>query len=188
MKRNAGILLIGAGFVAGILLGILALRLLSSRTPAPPEAATLPEEGKTSPVVGSRAPDFTLATLDGESIHLEALRGRPVLLNFWASWCGPCELEMPDIQARADRWEGQLFVLGINYDEPQTDAQAFVDRMGITFPILLDEGKRVSRQYLVQGLPTTVILDSGGVVRIRHVGLLTGDQLDQYLTEVGLVP
>ncbi len=189
MRRNSGILLITAGFLVGVLLGFGALRLFSRGTAVPMATdAASGESGKVSPLVGSRAPDFTLPTLEGGSIHLEELRGRPVLLNFWASWCGPCRLEMPDIQARAEKWGDQLVVLGVNYDEPRADAQSFVDEMGVTFPILLDGGKRVSRQYLVQGLPTTVILDADGIVRIRHVGLLTGDQLDQYLTEVGLLP
>jgi len=187
MQRKAHLFQIGGGFLAGILLGFAALYALKAASPAGTASPAAREQA--SPLVGGFAPDFSLPTLEGDSeIRLADLRGLPVVLNFWASWCGPCRLEMPDIQARAQRWEGRLVVLGLNYDEPRSDAQAFVDEMGVTFPILLDAGKRVSRAYQVQGLPTTVILDADGVVRVRHVGLMTGSQLDQYLEQVGLTP
>ncbi len=189
MQRKTHLLLIGGGFLAGILLGFAALRAFSGRNAAPAQDASPAAREQVSPLVGSLAPDFSLPTLEGDSeIRLSDLRGLPVVLNFWASWCGPCRLEMPDIQERARRWEGQLVVLGVNYDEPRSDAQAFVDETGVTFPIVMDRGKRISREYQVQGLPTTVILDADGVVRVRHVGLMTGSQLDQYLEQVGLTP
>ncbi len=190
MQRKAYWLLIGGGFLAGVLLGLAALRAFSGGRAGPAgETASPPAREQVSPLVGSPAPDFSLPALKDDSIiRLADLRGLPVVLNFWASWCGPCRLEMPDIQARAQRWEGRLVVLGVNYDEPRSDAQAFVDELGLTFPIVMDRGKRVSREYLVQGLPTTVILDAEGVVRVRHVGLMTGAQLDEYLAQVGLTP
>ena len=121
-----------------------------------------------SPREGFPAPDFTLDTLNGESATLSAYRGKVVIVNLWASWCGPCRAEMPAIQKvyAANRQRG-LEVLAVNstFQDSQVDAQAFAQQLGLTFPILLDRDGAVSRRYLLRALPSTFFVDRKGVIR-----------------------
>lgn len=150
-------------------------------------SANLDRTASTSTLaVDAPAPDFELAALNGESIRLEELRGQPVLINFWATWCAPCQLEMPAFQDRYEQHAGALRVLAVNFDEPRADVQAFADDLGLTFDVLPDPGGEVQRLYQVRGYPTTVLVDADGVVRVLHIGLMTENQLDQYLSELGL--
>jgi peroxiredoxin len=137
-------------------------------------------------VVGAPAPDFTLETVEGETIHLADLRGNVVILNFWATWCAPCRLEMPDLQERADRFPDGLSVLGIDFAETAEEVAAFRDEVGIDFPLLLDPQADVQRLYRVLGYPTTFFVDEQGTIRFQHVGLMSGAQIDGYLEDMGL--
>ncbi len=184
----ASLLIIGAGLFLGLLAGVLiffglpALRAASgsaAQTPAGPSAP--------APVVGAPAPDFVLTNLDGQQVRLSDLKGRVVLLNFWATWCGPCEAEMPAIQDRYTTFKGQgLVVLGINQDEDAETVRAFVERLGLSFTILLDPGAVVGELYRARGLPMTFIVDRDGQIVIQKVGYMSDGQLDQYLSQVGL--
>lgn len=186
------LLIIGAGLLFGLLAGVLiffGLPALGALRPAP-ETVTPPAAGSNSaapaPVVGAPAPDFTLTDLNGESVRLSDLKGQVVLLNFWATWCGPCEAEMPAIEDRFTTLKGQgLVVLGINQDEEAETVQAFVDRLGLGFPILLDPGAVVGELYRARGLPTTFIVDRDGQIAVQKVGYMSDGQLDQYLSQVG---
>lgn len=121
-----------------------------------------------SPREGFPAPDFTLDTLGGESATLSAYRGKAVIVNLWASWCGPCRAEMPAIQKvyAANRERG-LEVLAVNstFQDSQADAQEFAQNLGLTFPILLDRDGAVSKRYLLRALPSTFFIDRRGVIR-----------------------
>jgi len=121
-----------------------------------------------SPREGFPAPDFTLDTLGGESATLSAYRGKVVIVNLWASWCGPCRAEMPAIQKvyTANRERG-LEVLAVNstFQDSQADAQEFAQNSGLTFPILLDRDGAVSKRYLLRALPSTFFIDRKGVIR-----------------------
>jgi len=121
-----------------------------------------------SPREGFPAPDFTLDTLGGESATLSAYRGKVVIVNLWASWCGPCRAEMPAIQKvyAANRERG-LEVLAVNstFQDSQADAQEFAQNSGLTFPILLDRDGAVSKRYLLRALPSTFFIDRKGVIR-----------------------
>jgi len=139
-----------------------------------------------APIVDSLAPDFELETVDGDLVRLSDLRGEVVALNFWATWCAPCRLEMPDLQARADAYGDRLTVLGVNFDETAEEVDAFRQEVGVRFPLLLDPGGEVQRLYRVLGYPTTFFIDSEGVIRIQHLGLMSAEQIDQYLEELGL--
>lgn len=114
------------------------------------------------------------------------LRGKVVLLNFWATWCAPCRVEMPTLQSRHERYPEQLVVVGIDFDEPKKNVAAFVEEFGLTFPILLDPGGKVQDDYHIRGYPTTIFLDKTSLVQIVHIGIMTEDQLDDYLIEMGV--
>jgi thiol-disulfide isomerase/thioredoxin len=124
--------------------------------------------------------------VDGESLRLSDLRGKVVALNFWATWCAPCRLEMPDLQERARQFPDRLAVVGVNFDETAEDVAAFRDELGLDFPLLLDPDSAVQRLYRVLGYPTTFFIDEEGTIRIQHIGLMSPGQLDAYLEELGL--
>ena len=138
------------------------------------------------PSVGSIAPDFTLESLSGERIHLSQYKGKPVLINFWATWCTPCKLEMPAIQSRYDETRTGFTVLAVNFDEPKEKVQTFVQELGLTFKVLLDPGGKIQNLYHVRGYPSTFLVDRDGVIQVEHIGLMTSNQLDGYLAKVGL--
>ncbi len=116
----------------------------------------------------SRAPDFTLPSLDGQSLSLTGLRGKVVLLNFWATWCPPCKAEMPDLNALhkdygADRG---FVVVGVNLEEDAQTVESFVDQLELVFPIVLDrDGSVTTHLFGVRPLPTTLIIDREGFIR-----------------------
>ncbi|HJW89300.1 MAG TPA: redoxin domain-containing protein [Anaerolineales bacterium] len=185
LRKDLLVVLAGLAFGAG--LGIFFFYLLgigdpTSRLPVLTGGRNVPD----SPSIGKAAPDFELQNLSGESVRLSELRGRVVIINFWATWCGPCRLEMPAIQARYDRHPAELEVLAVNFDEPQAAVQAFVNELGLTFTVLLDPGAQVQDLYRVRGYPTTYLVDPDGVVREVHIGLMTEKQLDAYLVQLGV--
>jgi thiol-disulfide isomerase/thioredoxin len=116
------------------------------------------------------APDFTLSSLNGESVTLSDLRGRYVLVNFWATWCAPCLAEMPALQALADDHNGSLIVLGINQREDPSAIEPFIQRLGVSFPILLDPDDATLINYQVMGLPRSALVDPDGFIIYRAFG------------------
>ncbi|MDH5507220.1 MAG: redoxin domain-containing protein [Anaerolineae bacterium] len=140
-----------------------------------------------APVRGALAPDFELQQISGETVRLSDYRGQPVLVNFWATWCTPCLIEMPAIQERFTRFAPEGFVvLAVDNDEPLDRVQDFVDEVGLTFPVLLDPGAVVQVQYQVRGYPSSYFIDPEGIIRVVHIGILTDDQLDDYLSQIGV--
>jgi len=119
-----------------------------------------------------QAPDFTLPALSGGTIRLTDFRGKVVLLNFWATWCVPCRMEMPALEALSQRdKEAGLVVLAINLDTLSTaGVEAFVKEVMVTFPVALDPSWSIARAYRVLGLPTTFLIDRAGNVVVREVG------------------
>ncbi len=141
-------------------------------------ASAAPEGGTTAggipaPQAGFLAPDFSLTTLDGATVTLSELRGQVVLLNIWASWCPPCRAEMPAMQRVWEEYREQgLVVLAVNSTSQDTvaDAQAFVAKNGLTFPIPLDMSGEVTRLYRVSSLPTSFFIGADGVIREVVIG------------------
>ena len=174
-----GWLTLGAASLVGLAAGLAWFR-------SPPVAPSATGTLVPAPAVGSPAPDFTLTTLDGEPLHLSDLRGKVVALNFWATWCAPCRLEMPDLQARADQFPDRLAVVGVNFAETAEEIEAFRKDVGVRFPLLLDPKAEVQGLYRVLGYPTTFFIDEEGVIRQQHIGLMSAGQLDKYLEEMGL--
>lgn len=127
--------------------------------------------------VSDAAPDFTLKSLEGSNLRLEEYRGRVVLLNFWASWCGPCRQEMPLLDRLHHRYEDTGFaVLGVNVEGETGPAREIVEKTNVTFPILIDDGQKVSALYNLEAMPSTVVIDRDGVVRYIHLGYKPGDE------------
>jgi peroxiredoxin len=137
-----------------------------------------------APAVGHPAPDFTVTDTSGKSFKLSALRGTPVVLNFWATWCSPCRAELPELQAGSERLAGQVAIVGLNQGETPEQVEAFAEQMGLTFQVPLDETMDVSRTYGVRSLPTTFFIDRSGVIRDMQIGPLTEATLAQHLRQV----
>jgi len=137
------------------------------------------------------APDIQLNVLGGGRARLAELRGRPVVVNFWASWCTPCRSELPAIiEAYQTHRERGLAVLAVNLtdQEKRSDIQRFVAELQIPFPVLLDERGRTRRRYGLISLPTTVFVDSAGLVRGVHSGPITRRELSRGLAGMLTVP
>jgi peroxiredoxin len=123
------------------------------------------------------APNFTLKSNSGKNLKLSELRGQVVLLNFWASWCGPCRTEMPLLVKIHDKYKGMGFtVLGVNVEEDSTPAISIIKKTKIGFPVLFDNTNSVSKLYNVSAMPSTVIIDRDGNMRYLHEGYKPGDE------------
>jgi len=135
----------------------------------------------------SAAPDFTLRTMSGPNLRLAEQRGRVVMVNFWATWCGPCRQEMPHLDRLYQKYKSSGFVLlGVNVDDDARKAADVAAKLGVTFPMLLDTDKAVSKLYDLSTMPSTVIIDRDGKVRYFHRGYLAGyeDNYDKQIREL----
>jgi peroxiredoxin len=133
------------------------------------------------------APDFTLPSLGGPNLRLQEQRGRVVMVNFWASWCGPCRVEMPHLARLYDKYRSSGFVvLGVNIDEDPRKAASLAGQLGMRFPVLLDTEKKVSRMYDLSMMPSTILIDRDGRVRYVHRGYRDGyeDTYDKQIREL----
>lgn len=120
---------------------------------------------------GQPAPDFTLSASDGTTYRLSELRGRPVMINFWATWCGPCKEEMPAIDEAYQAYKGSGFiVLAVNVEESAAPVDRYVSKLKLTFPVLLDPSGSVSARYRVRSLPTTVFVRPDGIIDGMRAG------------------
>lgn len=126
--------------------------------------------------MGYLAPPFSTATLDGTVLLSESLRGTVVVINFWATRCGPCRVEMPELERYSREMAGAVTIVGVNMQEPPADVAPFVARTKVSFPIVLDSGS-MSAPDRVAVLPTTIILDRAGMVRARASGPMNRDLL-----------
>lgn len=132
-----------------------------------------------APIVGHPAPDFTLQTAVGQTIALSEIvdeagaLGQPVVLNFWASWCAPCRVEMPSLQQASIKYNGRVAFIGINQGEDFATITDFGNEYNVTYPLLMDPDNRVNRLYEVSSLPTTFFVDQNGIVREVIIGILS---------------
>ncbi len=137
-----------------------------------------------SDMVGKPAPDFALKSSTGENLRLSEYRGDVVMINFWATWCGPCRQEMPLLDDLYNRYERVGFrLLGVNIDDNSQRAIDMMRELDVNFPVLFDAKKDVSKLYDVNAMPVTVILDREGNVRHVHQGYKPGYE-QKYLNEV----
>jgi len=133
---------------------------------------------------GKVAPDFALKSSSGENPRLSEYRGDVVMINFWATWCGPCRQEMPLLDELYARYERVGFkLLGVNIDDDSRRAMQMIEELGVNIPVLFDARKEVSKLYQVETMPTTVLLDRDGNVRYVHHGYKPGYE-NEYLDEI----
>ncbi len=137
-----------------------------------------------SDLTGQAAPDFALKSSSGDNLRLSEYRGDVVMVNFWATWCGPCRQEMPLLDELYSRYERVGFsLLGVNIDDDSRKAMNMVSELGVSFPVLFDARKEVSKLYRVEAMPVTVLIDREGTVRYVHHGYKPGYE-DKYLDQI----
>lgn len=140
------------------------------------------EAGRGRPAEGEPAPDFSYTLDDGTTARLSDLRGTPVILNFWATWCVPCVEEMPELQRALDAAEGRIAVLAVNRNETRAAIARFTSRVNVSFPLITNISGDISERYGVTNLPITYFINSDGTIAARQLGALTPDRLAE-LTE-----
>jgi peroxiredoxin len=139
------------------------------------------------PEVGQVAPDFALLDVrDGQTVRrLSDFRGKTVVLNWYASWCAPCRIEMPDFERAFQALDGELVVLAVNLQESHERALSMLHETAVSFPAVLDPNGEVARHYRVRGMPTTYFIDRDGIVRSSGSGLITEQALRAELEKLG---
>lgn len=175
--RRFGITLIA---MAALLAGLS----LSARYFAEPLPASLLSPGGN--LIGSQRPDFSLGSNKGGFVTPADFSGKTLLINFWATWCGPCRIEMPELQSVFEEYGGseEFLILALDQDESAEDVSAYFDELGLTFQPLLDEGNKTAKNYGLQGtLPASVFINPDGEVTVIHRGVMTRGQIDGFLAE-----
>ncbi len=152
------------------LVGILFILLGCEQTQSKKDAQRSIPEG---PRVGFRAPGFSGPTLQGQSLSLADYRGKVVMINFWATWCIPCRVEMPSMENLHEKYRGKNFeILAISGGEGKSMVQPFIENLNLSFPVLLDEQFEVHSKYQVSAIPSTFLVDKSGVITHRFFGAL----------------
>ena len=196
--RPATIALVLAGAVALVALLFVLFVPLGSVEPAGEAGPAVGPSGGTSagasvdsivvgghPLLGKAAPDIDLLTIDGEPVTLSELRGRPVLVNFWATWCPPCREEFPlMVDAYAEHADDGLEILGVMHQDFADGARDFAEDMGASWPILEDPQDAAYGDYLVVGMPTSFFIDTDGIVRAFSLGGFSEDGLAAQLESI----
>ncbi len=130
--------------------------------------------------------DFTLLDLQGKPWHLRDLKGKVILVNFWATWCPPCRKEMPDLQALYDKYKDQGFVVLSISDEDAAKVSPFISERKITYPVLLDPGRKVNDAFIVEGIPKSFVYDRQGKMVAQSIDMRTRNQFKEMLAQAGL--
>jgi cytochrome c biogenesis protein CcmG, thiol:disulfide interchange protein DsbE len=140
-----------------------------------------------SPLIGRAAPEWTLTTLEGETLSSADFAGRPYVVNFWASWCGPCVDEHPVLSGTNDDLGDELAMVGVLYQDDPDDARGFLTRYGPTgYPHVIDDGGRLAIDYGITGPPESYFVDADGIVRAKQFGPLSEALMDERLAAIGL--
>jgi cytochrome c biogenesis protein CcmG, thiol:disulfide interchange protein DsbE len=131
--------------------------------------------------VGDVAPDFALQTLTGETMRLSDFRGKPVIVNFWTTWCPPCKKEMPDMEKFYQHYHSEVGLLAVHLTSQDTveNAKSFINDYQLSFPVVLDKKQKVLKKYQIQTIPTSYIIDGDGVIRKKMIGPMTYKQMEE---------
>ena len=165
--------LVVAALAPLLLLSLLGAFLMARSAPA------------TATAIGNVAPDFALADLDGNPVRLADLRGQPIILNFWSSYCGPCVEEFPLLREAAERHaDDGLIVVGIVWRDRSEAARDFMRRNGATWATAMDPGERVARDYGILGPPETYFIGRDGTIVARQIGQISSSSLDEKLAAI----
>lgn len=139
------------------------------------------------PEKGFPAPDFTWTDAQGKEVKLSDLKGKPVFINFWATWCPPCRAEMPDIQKFYEKTNKEVTVLAVNLtysEKSEQDIAQFISEGGYTFPILLDQKGLLAQKYLIRAIPTSFFIDDQGVIRNKYTGALNIEKINSIIADI----
>lgn len=134
------------------------------------------------------APAFTIANLTGKQVSLADYKGKPLLINIWATWCAPCVAELPELQHLHESRKDTLTLVEINYKEPHDTVAAFIKDNNYTMDVLLDEKGDVGQEYQMFGLPTSYFVDSAGVIQHIYMGDMTKEIINDGLKKIGVAP
>jgi thiol-disulfide isomerase/thioredoxin len=192
-KTNAsskGLVTVVVGLWAGVVLGAVVIGILVFTGVIPLLGNGAAQDNGEAPLAalesGTMIPDVELMSLEGDPIRPSDYRGKIVLMNFWATWCGPCIREMPMFQEYQDRYPN-IVVLGVDEEETREKVSQFIEQMGITYTIALDQRAEMGRALRVTFLPTTIFIDEKGEIRFRHYGIMSEEQLVYYLSTLGAI-
>ena len=177
-------------------LGLLALALSACASTAPPSSPAVPHTiaseskliGDTAPIeipqVGQIAPDFQYTLPDGSTHMLSQLRGKKVLINFWATWCGPCRSEMPDLQKALGETGDAVVVLGVNKAQELKEIAPFADELRISFPLIANPAGDIAGRYGAQNLPTSYFVNSDGTIGLKKTGVMNYSFIKTHLDQL----
>jgi len=178
-KRNTLLILvigIWVGiFLVGAAIGVYFVLNRGVIMPAPEDLMVVEIE--------KEAPVFELEDMQGNLVNLTDLRGQVVVLNFWATWCGPCVEEMPMFE-RYQAQHPEILLVGVNEEEGNPKVQSFLDKTGFTYLMLLDKHAQAAEQYQIMTLPTSIFIDESGTIRFQHIGYMSETQFDDYLEKM----
>ena len=157
--------------IVTLLITVLLLAACGGSTTSEPTTTTQTPTADIGTEIDKLAPDFQLQDFEGQTVTLSNLRGNPVILNFWASWCGPCKHEMPFLQQIYEDWQSRgVILLSINLGESHSKATQYMESNDLSFPVLLDTDGEVSSFYNIVGIPTTFFIDVNGVIQAKKLG------------------
>jgi len=185
-RRSHGLtLLLAGGILAGLLMAVATVAggsILSSLGFLTAGSGAGPTPRPAAIRMDKPAPDFSGLTPAGDTISLSDLRGKPVAINFWATWCAPCLAEMPALEQATARYSDEgLVVLAVNAGEGSDTVRRFMEEQGLSFPALLDLDGQIVDLYGVEFFPTTFWVDVDGMVRAKHLGAMTPELIDDYM-------
>jgi len=180
MLKSKSLLLLMGGLLFGSIMGGVVILTNSTNT------VTSQPVNYTELKAGNQMPDFELTSLDNSTVNIKQFLGKPVIINFWASWCIPCKQEMPLLERYYQDQNGKLIIIGINNEEPASIARSFGLENKITFPILLDLQGKIRDQFMIRGFPTSLFVDSKGIFVAEYIGALDDESIKSYLQLIGV--
>ncbi len=189
-KKNRSLWIVVTGLWIGVFLGAGALWALNylGIISLDLDQLGLSMDSQPAPAQNMPAPDFALLNLQSQTVQLSDLKEKIVVLNFWATWCAPCVKEMVYFQEVQNLYPDKVLILAINQEEAPEVVSQFIQDMGFSLEVLLDQQGEVTKLYKVLALPNTFFIDGEGIVRYHHLGSLSREQLDVYLAQTGLTP